>query len=56
MRRAVIDHPRWPLQPADGAVEATALVAVHGLQLPDDPPRLLFAKRLDVNGWAPVSD
>ena len=51
--RAAIDHPRWPLRPADGEVDAAALVAVHGLQLPDDPPRLLFAERLDVHGWAP---
>jgi uncharacterized protein YqjF (DUF2071 family) len=52
--RAAIDHPQWPLQPAEGEVDATALVGVHGLQLPDTPPRLLFAERLDVHGWAPV--
>ena len=54
IRRAAIDHPRWPLQPAEGEVDATALVAVHGLRLPDAPPRLLFVERLDVHGWAPV--
>jgi len=51
--RAAIDHPRWPLQPAEGEVDASALVAVHGLRLPEEPPRLLFAERLDVHGWAP---
>jgi uncharacterized protein len=54
--RAEIDHPRWPLRPAEGDVDAAELVAVHGLHLPQEPPRLLFTDRLDVHGWAPVRD
>ncbi len=52
--RAEIDHPRWPLRPAEGAVDATELASVHGLRLPEEPPRLLFAERLDVHAWLPV--
>jgi len=54
--RAEIDHPRWPLQPAEGEVDAAELVAIHGLSLPGLAPRLLFAERLEVHGWAPVRD
>jgi hypothetical protein len=54
--RGEIDHARWPLQPADGEIDAAPLAAVHGLRLPDDPPRLLFSRRLDVHGWLPVRD
>ena len=56
IRRAEIDHPRWPLRPAEGEMDAAELVGVHGLRLPGEPPRLLFADRLDVHGWAPVRD
>ena len=52
--RSEIDHAAWPLQPAEGTIDATGLAAVHGLQLPDVPPRLRFAARLDVRGWLPV--
>jgi uncharacterized protein YqjF (DUF2071 family) len=54
--RGEIDHARWPLQPADGEIDAAPLAAVHGVTLPDDPPRLLFSRRLDVHGWLPVRD
>jgi uncharacterized protein len=49
-----ISHGPWPLQPADGELDAGALVASHGLTPPATPPRLLFARRLDVHGWLPV--
>jgi len=49
-----IDHAPWPLQPAGGNVEAGELAASHGLVLPDVPPRLHFARRLDVHAWLPV--
>ena len=52
--RSEIEHATWPLQPAEATVDAAALAAVHGLQLPDEPPRLRFAARLDVHGWLPV--
>jgi uncharacterized protein YqjF (DUF2071 family) len=49
-----IAHARWPLQPADGEVDAANLAAVHGITLPDRAPHLRFAARLDVRGWLPV--
>jgi uncharacterized protein YqjF (DUF2071 family) len=52
--RAEIAHAPWPLQPAAGTIEANELAAVHGLELPAEPPRLLFAARQDVRGWLPV--
>ena len=52
--RGDIGHPPWPLQPAEGEIDAAALAASHGIALPDDPPRLRFARRLDVHGWLPV--
>ena len=56
IRRAAIDHPRWPLQPADGQIDVSSIVAAHGLRLPDHRPHLLFAERLDVHAWRPVRD
>jgi uncharacterized protein YqjF (DUF2071 family) len=52
--RSEIAHAPWPLQPAEGTIEANELAAVHGLELPAEPPRLLFAARQDVRGWLPV--
>ena len=49
-----IAHAPWPLQPATGELGAADLVASHGIVLPDEPPRLLFARRLDVRGRLPV--
>jgi uncharacterized protein YqjF (DUF2071 family) len=49
-----IRHAPWPLQAATGELDAAELAASHGITLPDEPPRLLFAHRLDVRGWLPV--
>ena len=47
-----IHHIPWPLQPAEGELHFKALVAQHGIELPDIPPVLQFAKRLDVVAWS----
>jgi uncharacterized protein YqjF (DUF2071 family) len=49
-----IAHAPWPLQPADGEIDATALAASHGIALPDVPPVLRYVRRLDVHGWLPI--
>ena len=52
--RSEIAHATWPLQPAEAAIDAAELASAHGLTLPDDPPHVLYARRLDVHGWLPV--
>jgi uncharacterized protein YqjF (DUF2071 family) len=52
--RTPIAHPDWPLQPAEAEIERNTMAAAHGLTLPDEPPRLLFSRRLDVRAWAPA--
>ena len=49
-----IAHEPWPLQPATAEIEAGELARSHGITLPDESPRLGFARRLDVRGWLPV--
>lgn len=51
--RAEIDHGPWPLQPAEAEIELNTMVAPLSLALPDEPPRLHFARRLDVRVWTP---
>ena len=49
--RGDIHHIPWPLQPAEGELHFRSLVTQHGIRLPDTPPVLQFAKRLDVVAW-----
>jgi uncharacterized protein YqjF (DUF2071 family) len=49
--RGEIHHPPWPLQPAEAQWERNTMTAQLGLSLPDTPPLLHFAKRVDVVGW-----
>lgn len=49
--RGEIAHEPWPLQPAEAELRFGALTAQHGIQLPDEPPLLHFARRLDVVAW-----
>jgi uncharacterized protein YqjF (DUF2071 family) len=51
-----IDHPDWRLRPAEAELIDNTMAAAHGLALPDTPPHLLMADRLDVRGWLPVRD
>jgi uncharacterized protein len=52
--RTEIAHAAWPLQPAVATIDAAALVATHGLTLPDTPPILRASTRLDVRAWLPM--
>ncbi len=53
LSRTEIRHATWPLQAAEGELEAESLAAAHGIRLPDSSPHLLFAERLDVRAWLP---
>lgn len=46
-----IHHRPWPLQSAEAEIESNTMAEASGLQLPDSPPLLHFAKRLDMVGW-----
>jgi hypothetical protein len=48
---ADIHHAPWPLQPARADIEVNTMAQAVGLSLPDSPPHLLFARRLDVLIW-----
>ena len=50
--RGEIHHPPWPLQPAEAELKANTMTASHGLVLPDTPPLLHFARRIDTLEWA----
>ena len=52
--RTEVRHEPWPLQPAEATIDATGLLAAHGLVLPEEPPVLRFSARVDVRGWLPV--
>ncbi len=50
--RGEIHHRMWPLQPAFAEIATNTMAAAHGITLPDIPPVLHFARRLDVVAWA----
>ncbi|MCC7449426.1 MAG: DUF2071 domain-containing protein [Anaerolineae bacterium] len=51
--RGEIHHARWPLQPATAKIAVNTLPLPGGLRLPNVPPLLHFAKKLDVAMWPP---
>ncbi len=53
--RGDIHHGRWPLQPAEGDVEAEALAGAENVPLPATGPILHFSERQDTLVWPPVS-
>jgi uncharacterized protein YqjF (DUF2071 family) len=44
----------WPLQPAEALIVRNTMAEISGIRLPDQPPLLPFAKRLDVVAWTPT--
>ena len=48
-----IHHPPWPLQPAEAEVRTNTMTEAAGIDLPDTPPLLHYAERIDMLGWAP---
>jgi uncharacterized protein YqjF (DUF2071 family) len=53
LRRADIQHPPWPIQPAKAAIAVNRMGDELGLDLPGDPV-LHFARRQDVVFWLPA--
>ena len=49
--RGDIAHRPWPLQAAEAEVARNSMARPLGLRLPDTPPLLHFARRLDVVAW-----
>lgn len=50
--RGEINHPPWPLQPAEAVIETNTMTAAHGIEIAD-PPLLHFARRIDMVAWWP---
>jgi len=49
--RGDIHHVPWPLQSAECVIEENTMAAAAGIELPDVPPLLHFARELDVLIW-----
>ena len=49
--RGEIHHEQWPLQPAEAEIERNTMAAASGITLPDIPPLLHYAERLEVLIW-----
>ena len=54
--RTNIHHLPWSLQLSEATFEINTLAAANGIALPDIPPVLHFARRLDVLVWMPERD
>ena len=53
LQRAEIEHPAWPLQVAEAAIETNTMTSPVGIVLPGIPPLLHFVRRIDVVVWNP---
>ena len=51
--RLEIDHPIWPLQPAEAEIELNTVARAAGLTLPDARPLLHYSRRQDMVAWPP---
>ena len=51
LARMEIQHPPWPLQPAEAAVATNTIAASLGLPGPIGQPLMQFSRRQDVVGW-----
>jgi uncharacterized protein len=51
--RVDIEHRRWPLQPADAAIDLNTMPPA-GIELPDQKPHIVFSRQLDVVAQLPV--
>jgi uncharacterized protein YqjF (DUF2071 family) len=49
--RAEIHHVQWPLQPAAAEITVNTMAEAAGITLPNQPPLLHFAKRMDMVNW-----
>lgn len=48
-----IQHPPWPLRPAEAEIAANTVAAPHGFDLAAPPAHLAFARAIDTVEWAP---
>ena len=51
VRRTEIHHEPWPLRPAAAEIEVETVAASMGIPIPNRPPLLHFARRIDVLVW-----
>lgn len=49
--RGDIHHQPWPLQDAEAEIEVNTMAAAAGIALPNSPPVLHFARKLEVAIW-----
>jgi uncharacterized protein len=49
--RGDIQHHPWPLQTAEADLRLNTMVQAMGITLPDTPPLLHYAERVDVQAW-----
>lgn len=49
--RGEIDHPPWPLQPAEAQIRLNTMAAASAIALPNEKPLLHFARFQDVKIW-----
>lgn len=52
--RVDIHHPRWPLQPAEAAIERNSMIAAAGIRPLGGEPLLHFARFQEVHCWWPA--
>jgi uncharacterized protein YqjF (DUF2071 family) len=51
--RTDVHHAPWPLERAEAVVDANTMAEAAGVPLPEAPPMLHFASKLDVIAWTP---
>jgi uncharacterized protein YqjF (DUF2071 family) len=51
--RGDVDHPPWPLQPAEASIAVNSMTTPFGIDLPGVPPLLHFARKIEVVMWTP---
>jgi len=51
-----IHHLPWPVRDVDVEIEANTMGACHGIDLPDQPPHVLYSPGVDVVVWGPTRD
>jgi uncharacterized protein YqjF (DUF2071 family) len=49
--RAEIHHQQWPLQDAQAEIDVNTMASAAGIPLPQSPPLLHFARKLEVLIW-----
>lgn len=49
--RGEIHHAPWPLRPAEAEITRNTMASGQGIALPDTPPLLHYAPRLDILAW-----